>query len=99
MIFAPFSPDFGAGTVQTLAAAGTATLTVRKDARQVCFTNQGANPVYARIGDSSVANASIADYAIPANGQVIVTKSNQADTIKLLSPAGTTVHVITGEGW
>jgi NCAIR mutase (PurE)-related protein len=95
----PFHPDYGSGQSATLAAAGTQTFTVRQDARNVAITNQGANPVYVRIGDSGVAAATTADYPVPPNAQVVISKSNQFNTVKLLSPAGTTVHVMTGEGW
>lgn len=98
-IKAPVQPNYGSGVINVLGAAGTTTITLLNKTRQVILTNQGANPAYARVGPAGIAAATTADYAIPPNSQVVITKASEDNTVNLLSPAGTTMHVMAGEGW
>lgn len=98
----PIEPSYGSGVISVLGAAGTATVDLPKT-RQVIITNQGANPVYVRVGSvmfgASVPAATTADYPVPPNAQVVITRGSDNTRVNLLSPAGTTVHVMGGEGW
>lgn len=98
----PIAPSYGSGVISVLAAAGTASVNLPQT-RQIIITNQGANPVYVRLGSTmfsaTVPAATTADYPVPPNAQVVITGGYDDTRVNLLSPAGTTVHVMGGEGW
>lgn len=97
-IKAPVQPGYGTGqTLTPGAAAATATLTI--GSKQLILTNLGTNPCYVRIGQTTVANASTSDYPVPAGAQVVISKSMADDKLSHISAAGTTLHVINGEGF
>lgn len=93
----PINPSYGSGSVTVIGAAGTGTIVLR-DTRQVILTNQGANAVYVKIGAAGIA-ATTADYPVQPGVQVVITKGGQDNTLAYNSPAGTTLHVMCGEGW
>lgn len=93
----PFSPSYTTGQVVTPAAAA-ASITINKASKQVCLTNLGANVCYVRVSDVAV-SATTADYPVPPNGsQVVITKADGQTILSHISAAGTTLHVMTGEG-
>ena len=96
-ILEPFAPTYGSGKTLT---AGVASLTtsVHEDAKSICITNTGANIAYVRIGNSSSV-ATTADYPILAGDQAIITKTQGDNTLAYISAAGTTLHVMVGQGW
>jgi len=94
----PFAPAYGSGQTVTPAAAA-ATVTLTKGSKQVILTNLGTNVCYVRIAEGTVANASTADFPVPPNWQVPITKSEQADKLSHISSAGTTLHIMNGEGF
>ena len=95
----PFMPSFTQGQTVTPAAAAAA-VTIRAEDDQVCLTNLGANVCYVRLTDSSsTANASTADYPVPPGAQVVITKGETISRLSHISAAGTTLHIITGNGW
>jgi hypothetical protein len=94
----PFAPSYGSGQTVTPAAAA-ATITLTPGSKQLMLTNLGAAVCYVRIGQGSVANASTVDFPIPPNFQVPITKSSDADKLSHISAAGTTLHIINGEGF
>lgn len=94
---APVQPGYGSGqTVNPAAGAATAQLT--PGSKQLILTNLGANPAYVRCGQS-VANASAADYPVPGGAQVVVSKAEADNQLSHMSPLGTTLHVMNGEGF
>lgn len=98
MIEAPVSPAYGTGNaISPGAAPGTAAII--KGNRQQILTNLGANVCYVRIGKNGMPAASTSDYPVPAGAQLVVTRSIDDDTIGFISPLGTTLHTIGGEGY
>lgn len=96
-IKAPIQPAYGSGqTVNPAAGANTAQLA--PGSKQLILTNLGANPAYVRVGQG-VANASAADYPVPAGAQVVITKAEADNQLSHVSPLGTTLHVMNGEGF
>lgn len=97
MIKAPFFPQYGSGqTVSPGAASATATL--QAGTKNVVLTNGGLNVCYVRIGASAVA-ATTADMPILAGTQVVISKDQDHTALTHISPSGTTLHIMTGEGW
>ncbi len=95
---APIQPAYTTG--QTLApAAGSATATIRAGNKQQILTNLGANVCYVRIGASDLGAATVADYPVPPGAQVVVTRSDEDTKLSHISPLGTTLHVMNGEGF
>lgn len=93
----PFSPSYTQGKTVSPAAAAAST-TIDKRSLNVCFTNLGANVCYVRIGTNGI-TATTADFPIPSGQQITLTKKTDDDTVSYISAAGTTLHIITGEGW
>lgn len=91
-----FNPAYTQG-VSVSPAAAAASSTIGKGSKALCLTNTGVNVCYVRTGPSGVA-ATAADYPILGGAQVIITKDEQHDTASYISPLGTTLHIIPGEG-
>lgn len=91
-----FNPAYTTGQVVTPAAAA-ASITINGVAKQVCLTNLGANVCYVRISSVAV-SATTADYPVPPGMQALITKGDGQTILSYISAAGTTLHVITGEG-
>lgn len=95
---APVQPSYGSG--QTLApAAASATAAIPRGNKQEILTNLGANVCYVRIGAVGLGVATVADYPIPPGAQVVVTRSDEDTQLSHISPTGTTLHVMGGEGF
>lgn len=94
----PIQPAYGSG-VPLAPGAASATATVAKGNKQLILTNTGANICYVRVGPATVAAATVADYPVPAGAQVVVTKAQDDNTIAHISPLGTTLHAMGGEGF
>lgn len=95
---APFNPAYTRGIIVTPAAAS-ANSAIATDAKQICLTNLGANVCYIRIGDSATMTATTADYPIPAGAQLAITRDPAHQYIAYISAAGTTLHILPGEGF
>lgn len=95
-IRAPFEPRRGANQSFGITPVSGST-NIDPDAKSVRLVNSGANLCYIRIGAGSQ-TASSADMVILGNSSVVVSKGDGDDTIAAISPAGTTLHVQTGEG-
>ena len=95
-IRASFQPRYGQGQVVTPAAAS-ASVNIDGNAKSVVLTNLGANVCYIRISSDNTA-ATTADYPIPAGQQQTLSKGEGEDKLTHISAAGTTLHIITGEG-
>jgi hypothetical protein len=97
MNIAPFNPAYNSG--QTVApGAAAASISVNPVSKNVCLTNLGANVCYVRLSDVAI-SATVADYPVPPGMQVIITKQDGHSILSHISAAGTTLHVMTGEGW
>lgn len=94
----PFAPSYGSGQTVTPAAAS-ATATIAKGAKQLTLTNLGINVCYIRVGDANLGSATTADFPIPPSWQIQITKFEDYDKISYISAAGTTLHIINGEGF
>ena len=94
---APIQPAYGTGLTMTPAAASAA-VAIPKGNKQQILTNLGANVCYVRIGAAGVV-ATAADYPVPAGAQVVVTRSDDDSQLAHISPLGTTLHVMNGEGF
>lgn len=95
----PFCPQYGSNQVLA-AAAASASVAINKDSKQVRVVNTGANKGYFRIYDNTdgAQAATTADCVVAAGATVTVTKGNQG-SLAHISAAGTTLEVMTGEGF
>ena len=92
-----FAPHYSSG--QTVTVGASAQLTITANSSAVCITNIGAtNTAYVRIGEGTF-TASATDYPILPNSQKVITKANGHDKIAIYAAAGTSIHVIDGEGF
>lgn len=96
-ILAPINPAYTQGQI-VAAAAVAASVSVNKAAKQIAVTNLGGNIAYVRTGTGTIA-ATTADMPILPGTQVTLTKGDNQETFSYISAAGTTLHVIPGEGW
>lgn len=96
-IKAPVQPTYGRGQIVTPGAVS-AQINIDAQAKQVVLTNLGANVCYVRVGSGSQA-ATTADYPVPAGAQMVISKGDGDSTLAHISAAGTTLHVIPGEGF
>lgn len=96
----PFSPHYG--TNQVL-AAGAAALTANLDPvdKSVRIINTGSNIAYVRIFYSTgiAVPATTADFPITAGLAATITKADGQDRLSYISATGTSLQVMTGEGW
>lgn len=96
-VLAPINPAYTQG--QTVSAAAVAaSISINKTSKQVAVTNLGLNVAYVRTGTGTIA-ATTADMPILPGTQVTLTKGDNQETFSYISAAGTTLHVIPGEGW
>lgn len=94
----PVAPSYGTGQTVSPAAASATTPLVR-GTNQLVLTNLGAGICYIRVGTSGMPPATVADYPIPAGAQVVITKGQDQDTLAHISAAGTSLHIMNGEGF
>jgi hypothetical protein len=95
-----FNPSYGSNTSLTLVAATPQSRAINPQDATIRISNTGAtNGAYAlsftTANGVQVASATKGVY-IPPNSTLMFTKAYGADTLSLLSTAGTTVEVITG---
>ena len=93
----PFSPAYARGII-VLPGAASASATITGNSQTLCLTNLGANVCYIRMSDVA-APATTADYPIPGGAQVTITKPREYGLLTHISAAGTTLHIIPGEGF
>jgi hypothetical protein len=93
-----FGPSWGNAVINTTSTSSSSDA-VGLHARVICVTNQdGTDGVYVRSGDSAVA-ATTADYYLPPNGSVTLTKDPQDTHVACIAVANTpAVHIIPGQG-
>lgn len=93
----PFNPAYGSGQIVTPGAGALAVTNLNKGDQSVVLTNLGANVCYVRIAESG--DATTADYPIPSGAQVNLTKAPGQTRLSYISASGTSLHIITGNGW
>lgn len=101
MIIQPAFPNYGSGQVVTPAAASAAAV-IREQSKQVVLTNIGAGICYVRTYsslDAASNAATTADYPVLPNSQATITKDMAHNRIAHISAAGTTLHIMTAEGF
>lgn len=97
-VLATFNPGYGSGQIVSPGAAS-ASVNIGAGQKTVCITSLNAVQCYVRVGSSGV-TASTADYPIPSNGRVTITKFQDHDYIAFIAPAGGgSLHIMTGEGF
>ncbi len=101
MIIQPFFPAYGT-CQQKAAAAASANATINKDNRQVRVVNTGTNIAYVQTYssvDQAVTTASVIDLPVPGGMAVTFSKDIKHDTIAYISALGTTLEIMTGDGF
>lgn len=96
----PFSPHYG--TNQLLSpAAGALVANLDPNDKSVRLVNTGTNPCYIRIYSSTgtAEVATTADYYVPGGALSTITKAMGQDRMSYISALGTTLQVMTGEGF
>lgn len=97
----PFSPAYGSG--QSLAPGAVSAATpINASNNQVRIVNTGAAIAFVRTFsavEEPGTEATDADMPIPGGANVTFTKSLSHDRLAYISATGTTLQVITGEGW
>lgn len=96
----PFAPQFGSGQVVVLAAATPQSKSVDRVRQVLRVCNQGAGDLYVRAYWSQTTPAPVASTAdfYVAPGQDRLVTIGEMDTVSLLSVAGTTAQIMTGDG-
>lgn len=100
-ILAPFFPAYTSGQSGAATATAAAFTNLTAQSKSLALTNIGTQVVYVRVTDGAdTAVATAADYPIPPNVQVIISKGEQT-RISYVAPggAGSTLHVMAGEGF
>jgi len=93
-----FNPHYATGQLVAPAAAA-ASVAIPANDKTVMLTNLGANVCYVRISNSSTIAATTADCPILAGSQVTISKGEEGSFLSHISAAGTSLHIITGEGF
>jgi len=96
-VLAPFNPAYTQGQTVNPAAVA-ASIAVNASAKQLTITNLGNNVAYIRTGTGTIA-ATTADMPTLPGTQVSLTKGGGQAVLSHISAAGTTLHIIPGEGW
>lgn len=96
-IFERFAPSYRQG-VLVAATSTTASTAVGVGSKTLCISNLGTNAVYVHAGPSGVA-ATTADMLIMPNGQFYLTKDQDFTHVAYISPGGTSLHILPGEGF
>lgn len=96
-ITAPIRPAYTKGQTVTPASVA-ASVDIDAAAKQVCLTNLGLNVCYVRVSPDGTA-ATTADMPVLPGSQITISKGAEDAKLSHISAAGTTLHIITGEGW
>ncbi len=93
-----FAPAYGRGfTVSPGVASASSDIPV--NTTSLCITSRNSVECYIRVGTGTIA-ATTADYLVPPNGQVSISKNRDYDKIAYIAPAGGgSLHIIPGEGF
>ena len=93
----PFSPVYGSG-VSVTATSSSQSATIINGTIGAVVTNTGANLAYVNFGVNGDA-ATSTDYLVLPSSQVVLPKGRDSTSFRYISPSGTTLHVICGQGF
>lgn len=96
-IKAPFNPSYTSGQIVAPAAAA-ASVSINAEAKSVCLSNLGGFVCYVRVSNAAV-SATTADYPVMPGVQVVISKGDGENVLSHISAAGTSLHIMTGEGF
>lgn len=94
-----FAPAYGQAVLVAPGVAS-ANSVVGKNSTSLCITSRNSVECFVRIGTDSGLAATTADYLVPPNGQVTISKFLDYDRIAYIAPAGGgSLHILPGEGF
>jgi hypothetical protein len=93
-----FAPAYGQAIVVTPGnTSGSSSIPV--NTTSLCITSRNSVECFIRVGTGTI-TATTADYLVPPNGQVSISKFRDYDKIAYIAPAGGgSLHIIPGEGF
>jgi hypothetical protein len=94
-----FAPAYGRGfAVAPGVATGSSSIPV--NTQTLCITSRNSVECFVRVGKGVGLAATTADYLVPPNGQVSISKFLDYDRIAYIAPAGGgSLHIMPGEGF
>ena len=94
-----FAPAYGQGIVVSPGNTS-ANSVIGKNNTSLCITSRNSVECFVRIGTGAGLAATTADYLVPPNGQVSISKFLDYDRIAYIAPAGGgSLHIMPGEGF
>jgi len=94
----PFCPHYGSGITVSVGSS-TGASTIPTGTSTVCITSKNSVLCYVRIGAPGV-TATTADYPVPPNQQVTITRDPEHNTIAYIAPAtGGDLQIMVGSGF
>jgi hypothetical protein len=94
-----FAPAYTQGIAVTPGAAS-ANSVIPSGTTTICITSRNSVECFVRVGTGVGLAATTADYLVPPNGQVTISKFADYDRIAYIAPAtGGSLHIIPGEGF
>lgn len=97
-VIATFAPSYTKAVTVAPGVASASTL-IGKGSKSLCLTNLSATVCYVRVSTGNV-TATAADYLVPANAQVSISKPQDDDTVSYVTSAGAaSLHIMPGEGF
>ena len=94
-----FAPAYGQGIAVTPGATSANSL-IPVGTTSLCITNRNSVECFVRVGTGVGLAATAADYLVPPNAQVTISKFADYDRIAYIAPAGGgSLHIIPGEGF
>lgn len=97
-VIAAFAPSYTKG-ITVAPGVASASSTIGLGSKSLCLTNLSAVVCYVRVS-TGAATATAADYPVPPNAQVSISKPQDNDTVSYVTTAGSaSLHIIPGEGF
>lgn len=94
-----FAPAYGQAIAVTPGNT-TANSVIGKNVTSLCITSRNSVECFVRVGTGAGLAATTADYLVPPNGQVSISKFLDYDRIAYIAPAGGgSLHIMPGEGF
>ena len=94
----PFAPAYTKALVVSPGVAS-ASSDIPVNTSSLCITNRNSVECFVRVGTGTLA-ATTADYLVPPNAQVTISKFRDYDKIAYIAPAGGgSLHIMPGEGF
>lgn len=94
-----FAPAYTQG-IAVSPGAVSANSVIPRMTTSLCITSRNSVECFVRVGTGVGLAATTADYLVPPNGQVTISKFADYDRIAYIAPAtGGSLHIIPGEGF